>query len=173
MVTRYARPLAALHWILAAMIIGALAGGKFLLEETPNSDPDKLFSLSLHMPLGLAILALMVVRLIVRLRTENPPHADIGNDLLNRAGVWAHWLLYAMVFVMCLSGIVMARSYGLPDIVFGGEGALPEEFTGGPRIVHGIVATALILLVLGHIGAAIYHQKIRKDGLMARMSLRR
>ena len=174
MPTRYSRTLAALHWLLALMIIAELFAGKVLLGNTPNSDPDKLFGLSMHMPIGLVILALMILRVIVRIRSAKPPHADIGNDILNRAGIWAHWLLYALVFIMALSGIVMARGAGLPDIVFGGSGApLPAEFTGPARIVHGFAATALIVLIIGHIGAAIYHQHVRKDGLLARMSLRR
>ena len=83
-------------------------------------------------------------------------------------------MLYALVFVMCLSGIVMARGAGLPDIVFGGSGApLPEVFSGPARLVHGITSTTLIVLIIGHIGAAVYHQYVRKDGLLARMSLRR
>lgn len=174
MPTRYSRTLAALHWLLALMIIGALFGGKVLLDGTPNDDPAKLFSLSMHMPLGLTILALMILRLVVRMRSAEPPHADIGNAILNKAGVWAHWVLYALVFVMCLSGIVMARGAGLPDIVFGGSGApLPEVFSGPARLVHGITSTTLIVLIIGHIGAAVYHQYVRKDGLLARMSLRR
>lgn len=174
MPTRYSRGLAALHWLLALMIIGALFGGKVLLANTPNNDPAKLFSLGLHLTLGLTILALMILRVIVRWRSAKPPHADIGNEILNKAGIWAHWVLYALVFIMAVSGIVTARGAGLPDIVFGGSGApLPDTFTGWARILHGITSTALIVLIVGHIGAAIYHQHVRKDGLLARMSLRR
>lgn len=174
MPTRYSRTLATLHWLLALMIIGALFGGKVLLANTPNSDPGKLFSLSLHLSLGLAILALMTLRVIVRWRSATPPHADIGNEILNKAGIWAHWALYALVFIMAVSGIVTARGADLPAIVFGGSGApLPDIFTGSARTLHGITSTALIVLIIGHIGAAIYHQYVRKDGLLARMSLRR
>ena len=167
--TRNPRTLAVLHWLLALMIIGALFGGKVLLANTPNSDPGKLFSL--HLSLGLAILALMTLRVIVRWRSATPPHADIGNEILNKAGIWA---LHALVFIMAVSGIVTARGADLPDIVFDGSGApLPDIFTGSARILHSVTSTAFIVPIIGHIGAAIYHQHVRKDGPLARISLRR
>jgi cytochrome b561 len=35
--------------------------------------------------------------------------------------------------------------------------------------VHGIFAKALFALIALHIGAALYHQVIHKDGLLSRM----
>jgi cytochrome b561 len=47
---------------------------------------------------------------------------------------------------------------------------LPEDFwVYAPRAGHGITATVLILLIALHVGAALYHQFIRKDNLLARM----
>ena len=169
--TRYHPLLVALHWLLAVMIVIALIAGNFLLAETPNSDPEKLFALSLHMSIGVAIVVLMLIRLITRVRADNPPHADTGNVLLNKAAGAAHVGLDLLVFAMGASGLALAYAAGLPAIVFGGSGApLPPDFSEYlPRAAHGLVATLLALLVLAHVAGFAYHQLLLKDGLFKRM----
>lgn len=173
--SRYHPALVALHWLLALMILGALVAGSVILENTPNDDPFKLTSLAMHMSLGIAILALMLVRVAVRLFTASPPPADTGNALLNKAAAAAHGLLYLLVFGIAVSGLVMANATDLPAIVFGGSGApLPATFEGlTARAVHGALTSLLILLILAHVAAALWHQFVRKDGLFARMSFGR
>ncbi|HCP82677.1 MAG TPA: cytochrome B [Octadecabacter sp.] len=168
---RYHPALVVLHWLLALMIIGGLIMGSQVLAETPNDDPSKLMSLRMHMGMGIAILVLMIIRLGVRLRTAKPPHADIGNGLLNLGAKAAHWVFYLLVFAMCASGIAMAKMAGLPAIVFGGSGeALPANFDDlGPRAAHGLIALLLGLLIVAHVLAGLYHHYGRKDGLLARM----
>lgn len=169
--TRYHPALVALHWLLALLLIVGLVMGNFLLDPIPEADPAKLDALRSHMIAGLLILALMVIRLVVRLRTSHPPEADIGVDLLNKVARWAHWALYIAVFGLIASGIGMSILAGLPPIVFGGSGApLPTSFDDlPPRAAHGFFATVLALLIVGHIAAALYHQFGRKDGLFSRM----
>lgn len=169
--TRYHPALVALHWLLAIMLIAGLAIGTFLLDPIPESEPAKIDALRSHMIAGIAILILMIVRLVVRLRTSHPPEADIGNALLNRLSKWAHWALYLAVFGLIASGIGMSILAGLPPIVFGGSGdPLPASFNDlPPRAAHGLFATLLMLLIAGHVLAALYHQFVRKDGLFSRM----
>lgn len=168
---RYHPFLVALHWLLAFMIIGGLIMGGNVLSETPNNDPEKLFYLRIHMLMGIIILVLMITRLIVRTKSQKPPHADIGNTLLNKLGIYAHYGLYLLVFLMCASGIGISIMAGLPDIVFGGSGApLPGSFDDlAPRAAHGILATVLAIVIASHVLAALYHQYVRKDGLFSRM----
>lgn len=169
--TRYHPVLVFLHWLLAILLIAALSVGTFVLDPIPESDPAKLDALRPHMIVGLVILALMIVRLVVRLRSTHPPEADIGVPLLNTLARLAHWALYIAVFGLIGSGIAMSIQAGLPPIVFGGSGdPLPASFNDlAPRAAHGIFATLLALLIAGHVAAALYHQFVRKDGLLARM----
>ncbi len=161
--------LVALHWLLALMVMAALAAGKLILDATPNSDPHKLDSLQAHMTLGLIIGALMILRLGVRLFTAHPPHAATGSRLLDLAGTAAHWGLYVLVLVMVASGMGISLSAGLPEIL-AGNGTLPPHFWDyPPRAVHGLAATLLGLLILAHIAGAGYHALVLKDGLMRRM----
>ena len=168
---KYHPVLITLHWLLAIMVIAGLLMGGNVLSETPNSDPEKVFYLRMHMSMGMIILVLMLVRLVVRFKTAKPAHADIGNALLNKLGVAAHYLLYALVILMAASGIGISVLAGLPDIVFNGSGAaLPASFDElPPRAAHGVLALILMLVIAAHVLAALYHQFIRKDGLFGRM----
>lgn len=169
--TRYHPALVTLHWLLAAMITLALFMGGIFLSGMPNDDPSKVFGLRGHMTFGIAILALMLVRLVVRLSSKKPPRADAGNPLLNSISVLVHWALYISVIAMALSGLALAIAAGLPAIVFGGSGdPLPVDFLiYPPRMVHGLLANVLVVLIIAHIAGFLYHQFIRRDGLFRRM----
>ncbi|KNZ33342.1 MAG: cytochrome B561 [Methylibium sp. NZG] len=167
---RYHTALVVLHWLLAGLLIVALFIGTFVLTTVPNSSPAKIDALRGHMVAGGLILVLTLVRLIVRLKTSHPAPATTGNALLDRLAPATHWALYLLVLLMAGSGIAMSVLAGLPGIVFGGVGTLPVNFDAlPPRAVHGIVAKLLMLFIALHIAAALYHQFVRRDGLLRRM----
>ena len=100
----------------------------------------------------------------------HPAPATIGNALLVRIAPAMHWAFYLLVLLMAGSGVAMSVLAGLPGIVFGGVGTLPMNFDAlPPRAVHGVVAKLLMLVIGLHIAAALYHQFIRRDGLLSRM----
>ncbi len=169
--TRYHPILVSLHWILAVMIIFGLVIGGTLLVQIPNDDLFKLTALQGHMAIGFLILVLMLFRLVVRLRSTKPPRADAGIPLLNGVAVVVHWALYATVIALAGSGIALSIVAGLPAIVFGGSGeSLPIDFFAfPPRVVHGILANVLAVLILAHIAGFLFHRFVRRDGLFKRM----
>src|SRR5215469_6709225 len=71
-VSRYHPLLVALHWLLAFLTIAALALGALVMAKIPNTDPMKLEALRSHMIGGTLILVMMLVRLVLRTRTEHP-----------------------------------------------------------------------------------------------------
>lgn len=169
MPTRYHPALVALHWALALLIAGALIAGTTMLDGVPNTDPAKLTSLALHMGVGVAILVLMLVRLVVRLRTAHPPQSPAGIAVFDLLAPLVHWGLYAAVIAMALSGIVLSATSGLPAAVFG-SGALPATFDAFPaRVVHGWLSWAVMGLIGVHILGALLHGAIAGDGVMGRM----
>jgi len=59
-----------LHWVVAVLIVAALAIGFLGLAPTLNSDPRKIAVLRVHMAGGMLILVLMGIRFIVRMCTS-------------------------------------------------------------------------------------------------------
>ena len=86
---RYHPILVVIHWVMLVLIVMAWTSGQFVLEHTPNSDPGKIDALRMHMTVGLIAGALLILRLVTKLRSEQPPHAKTGSALLDKAGVWA------------------------------------------------------------------------------------
>ncbi len=130
-----------------------------------------MLSLRMHMGIGVFILILMLLRLIMRLITSKPPPAETGNAALNIVGRATHWALYALVIALAASGIAIANMAGLPEIVFfGADTPLPADFNDlAPRAAHGVIANILMLVIAAHMAGFLYHQFIRKDGLIGRM----
>jgi cytochrome b561 len=174
-IARYHPLLVALHWLLAVLIVAELSLGFFGLAATPSSDPGKIAILRLHMMGGVLILALMVLRFIVRMRTSRPPAATTGYPLLDRIAPITHYGFYVLVLMMVGSGFATAITAGLGEIAFGSSGApLPPTLMTYPTFVaHVFFAMLLAGFVVLHVLAAFYHQFVRRDGLFRRMSFER
>jgi cytochrome b561 len=171
-VSRYHPALVVLHWLLALMIIGLLLAGFFVMNPMPNTDPKKLDILMLHMSAGITILALMLIRYAIRRASARPPMAQTGHPLLDRLARVVHSSFYLVVVLMAASGITTALLAGLNRSVFQRDGEpLPAHFGVFPSFkAHALLALLLAALVLMHVGAALWHQFIRHDGLIRRMS---
>lgn len=169
--SRYHPALVALHWLIALALLFSLGSGMLVLEEIPNSSPEKIDALRGHMIAGIVILLLMLIRLGLRLGTARPAPATTGNAVLDRLAPVAHWGFYVLVLVMAATGIATSVLAGLPGIVFGGSGdPLPESFSIYlPRVLHGAVAGLLLAVIILHAAAALYHQFVRRDKLLSRM----
>ncbi|CAK7067600.1 cytochrome b [Saezia sanguinis] len=167
---RYHPTLTVLHWLLAALIILALAMGSLKLQHIPNSSPEKIMALRGHMMAGNLILLLTLIRFVLRLKTAHPAPVTTNSALLNRLATFMHYGLYLMVLLTAASGLVLAAQANLPAAVFEGRALLPASFSDfTARQIHGWAAMALLALIIGHALAALYHQFIRQDGLMRRM----
>jgi len=173
-VSRYHPLLVTLHWVLAVLIIAELTLGFFGLAATPSSDPRKIGILRVHMTGGVLILALMVFRFIVRIRTPSPADATTGYPLLDRIAPISHYGSYVLVLMMAGTGFAGAMAAGLGEIVFGSSDApLPPVMTYPAFVAHILFAMLLSGLVTVHALAAFYHQFVRRDGLFRRMSFGR
>src|SRR5215469_10708368 len=105
-VSRYHPALVALHWLLAALIVAALAIGALKMVNIPNGDPLKLEALRAHMAGGAFIGALMLARLFVRTGTARPAPATAGRSGLDALARASHRLFYLLVLAMPASGLV-------------------------------------------------------------------
>ena len=162
---RYHPLLVFLHWLIALLVFAALAAGIFL-KGLPNT-PTKLAPLDIHMGLGTLIMFLMIARLFTRYMTKRPAPVDPGTRVLNILADIVHGLLYVAVIAMAIAGMGIASQAGLNT-----PGAsLPVDFFAFPaRYGHKYIAIILMILISGHVGAWAYHQFIKKDNLISRMS---
>jgi cytochrome b561 len=157
----------ALHWAIALFVISFLALGSFVMSPLPND--QELSLLGMHSMLGPILAILILVRLATRFIFKRPAAADAGHPLLNLAGRAVHILLYLGVFALLFSGASLSTAYSLPNIL-AGDGAMPADlFVYPQRFLHGILSNLMMALIALHAGAALYHQFIRKDNLLARM----
>src|SRR5579864_1148424 len=169
-VSRYHPVLVAIHWVLAFLIIADLTIGTFVLVHIPNDVPRKVEALRMHMSVGLVILALMVVRLGLRIGAAAPAEATAGHAFLDRLAWLSHRTLYIAVFGMAISGLVMGLQANVPQVVFLGQGKLPVDFWYySLRSVHYFFARLLMALIALHVAGALYHVFIRRDRLLRRM----
>jgi cytochrome b561 len=161
-----------LHWSMAVLIVTMLFVGVGMVS-TVSRLHDSL--IAFHRPLGIALLALVIVRLVVRLVRGTPPlPADL--PLWQRLGAHgSHVALYALMIAMPLIGWSMLSAGGYPIVLFGGvhlPPVVPHNVTlyAWLRAAHTWLAMALYATVLLHLGAALFHALIRRDGVLSSMA---
>lgn len=164
-------PARILHWLMAAMILAMLFIGVGMVASVSERHE---WLLRIHKPLGIAILLLAVVRVAVRLRHPPPPLPADLPMLQKLAAHASHWLLYALMIAMPLVGWAMLSAGGYP-VMLGASLRLPAILPASAtafailRHLHGWLALLLFLTFLAHLGAALYHGLIRRDGVLASM----
>ena len=175
----YSIPARLLHWAVAVLVLLQLPLS-FASDWTKGSLSNLL--LDQHVRIGLLILALMVLRLILALmvlrwswRVAVPPPLLPSHMAKwhRRVAGTTHRLLYLLLFAMPLTGYVLWAWTG-PDLDWWGMGEVPVLFRGGDdefwRSVAGYAheygGYFLSALLALHVGAALHHQLVVRDGLI-------
>lgn len=166
--TRYGSVAIAIHWLTALAILGLLTSG-LIMEDAP---PEQLRGiLPVHATVGTTVLALTLFRIGWWLWGDRRP-APLPDQpkLQERVASAVHLLLYAAIIVLAASGIAtLALSGAIPALLGGTPLHSLEDLL--PRLTHELVSKLLIGLLVLHIGAALYHQFIRRDRLLGRMGI--
>lgn len=157
-----------LHWTMAVLIVGNLIGG-LIHDIAPR------MIMPGHFMGGLLILTLAVIRLLWRL-THRPPAWPAHFATWEKVSAGAvHWAFYVMMILVPLSGWLMVSSSDRTISIYGlfNLPKLPveqsEAFGQLMSERHELLAYATIALLVFHIAAALRHQYVKKDGIMARM----
>ncbi|MFT7111443.1 MAG: cytochrome b561 [Porticoccaceae bacterium] len=159
-----------LHWLTVLGIFLLLLGGP-IFHFMPETEKISRAA-SGHAGLGTLVLILMSVRLYWRSR--NPVAAPAMPGWQARLSLLVHRLLYACVLLQPTLGILMAMTSPYDVVAFGyfNYSALVganETWYQIFHICHRLNGALLALTVLLHIAAAIYHQLVIRDNLLARM----
>lgn len=172
MPNRYDAVAVVLHWSIAFLILVAFGLG-LTVDDFPKAVVPAV--VNIHALIGLAVLALTIVRLAWRITHRPPPLPASAGQLTDRLSKIIHALLYLLMIAVPL--------VGLPTLFYRGKGldfglvAVPQFLPRVPEIFHPLTeahelgAYAVVLLAVGHAAAAIYHQVALRDGLVLRMTL--
>ncbi|PCD02938.1 cytochrome B [Sphingomonas spermidinifaciens] len=168
---RYNSVARTLHWVIAVLIIGNLAGGLLhdALEDVVNVMP-------IHKATGLLILGLTLVRIGWRLTHRPPPLPGHVAGLERLGAQAAHVGLYALMLLMPMSGWIMSSAgkyplsfYGLFDVP---KFAVTRDdpIAGIAGEGHGLLGWVMLALVVLHVAAALRHHFVLKDQVLRRMA---
>lgn len=161
-----------LHWLMALAILAMLFIGVGMVS---TAAPAHVLLLTTHKTLGLALLLLVLLRIVVRLRAGTPP---LPRDLpppMRLAARLAHFALYGLMLAMPLLGWAMQSAGAYPIVLLGGLQlpAILAPDAGLYTLLHGAHVTlglAFFALILLHIAAALFHALIRRDGVFQSMA---
>jgi cytochrome b561 len=162
----------ALHWCVALLIFMQIPLGLYAANLPVSM--ARLQWLSYHKSLGMTILALALLRLVWRWVDAPPPLPGTMPPWERRAALAAHRALYVVPVLAMLAGWLYASAAGLsvnwfgliliPDLIAKNTGIAPLF-----KELHHVLVGLLVVLLIGHIGAATRHALILRDNVLQRM----
>lgn len=171
-VTPYSLPARWLHWLTAIAVLLVIPFGFIMMRLPSGPAQDQLFDL--HRSIGFLILCLAVLRVFVRIvkgAPPTPPGLPAWQRVVSHA---VHYLLYVLIFAMPLLGWATSSAFGARVSVFG-LFTLPDLVAENRPLsdtlgeIHAYLGWTMAVLVAIHIGAALMHGVIQRDGVLSRM----
>jgi cytochrome b561 len=159
-----------LHWTMAAMVLTMLCIGVSMVASLGNYH----LLLSIHRPLGMAILILVIIRFLNRLLNPPPPFPTTMSRLEQLAATASEFTMYGLMFILPLIGWGMLSAAHNPIVLYGSihlPFILPQNLVLYTvlRQAHTILAYLFFLLFIAHFSAILYHTLIVRDGMLKRM----
>jgi cytochrome b561 len=161
-----------LHWLMAICILAMLFIGVGMVSTVM---PKYLTLVSIHKPLGIAILVLALIRLGVRLGYGAPPLPLDLPEPMKLAAHLSHYAFYGLMIGMPLIGWGMLSAAAYPVVLCGGlylPAILPQSDSLHTLLwnAHFYLAFLFFALILLHVAAALFHALIRRDGVFEAMA---
>ena len=159
-----------LHWLMAAMVLTMLGIGVAMVASLG----DYHLLVSLHRPLGISILILVVIRYVNRQLSTLPPFPPTMSSQERFVAHASEILLYTLLFVEPLVGWGMLSAAGYPIVMFGSVHLFPilphnVLLFAMLRRTHTYLAYLLFLAFVAHFGAILFHTLVVRDGILNRM----
>ena len=161
-----------LHWSMAAMVIAQLFIGVTMVASLSYYP----LLLAIHRPLGIAILAFAVVRVLNRITHRPPAFLATMSPIERRIAAWSEYLLYALLLAQPLVGWAMLSAARNPIVLYGPihlPGIAPHNISvfAALRLCHTILAYLLFLTFTAHMCAVLFHTFVLRDRIIDRMAL--
>jgi len=159
-----------LHWLMAAMVLTMLGIGVAMVASLG----DYHGLVSIHRPLGIAILILVVIRFVNRQFSSLPPFPPTMSQQERFIAHASEILLYSLLFLLPLVGWGMLSAARYPIVMFGSLHLFPilphsAMLYAVLRRTHTFLAYLLFLAFLAHFAAILFHTLIVRDGILSRM----
>ena len=160
-----------LHWTMAVLVVAMLLIGVGMVASLGNYH----LLVSIHKPLGILILILVAIRLVNRLLNPAPPLPDHMPAWQRLAAKGSHVALYFLMFALPLVGWAMLSAADYPIVLYGSlhlPAILPHDamLYAGLRKTHTVLAFLLFATFIAHLGAALLHALIHRDGVFDSMA---
>lgn len=173
----YKTPARWLHWSVALLVLAMLPVGLLMVQQE-LSRPFQNALFLFHKNTGVIVALLVFARILYRWRNPPPPLPQTLPVWQHHVSKWTHRLLYLLIVLMPVSGYVRVRAGGFPIEMLDSLGIgtlLPksEALANAAKSIHYAGAWALAVLVALHVGAALQHALIKRDGVFQRMWLAR
>ena len=169
--TRFTAAQRTIHWLMALCILAMLFIGVAMVSTATGA---YLPLVSLHKPLGIAILLLALLRLGLRARDGAPPLPADLPEPIKLAAKLSHVAFYGLMIAMPLIGWAMLSAAAYPVIVAGFHlpAILPQSAALHTLLwtAHRLLAFAFFALILLHLSAALFHALVRRDGVFEAMA---
>jgi cytochrome b561 len=169
---RYSGVAQALHWLTAILVLAAFIaaeGGPESRVYSPERDGQRI----LHESLGLAVLALVVVRIVWRLLDRAPDGAPMPRWMTLSATL-THGLLYLLLFAVPLTAVFGAwleghalNTYLLAEIP--SPLAPAHDLGAWLTELHTLIGDAILWLAGLHAVAALFHHFVLRDKVLLAM----
>jgi cytochrome b561 len=170
---RYSMTAMSLHWLIALMIgVGFYIG--WIMTDIPGFTPTKLKYFSWHKWIGVTVFVLAAIRVAWRLTHRAPALPSGVTPLQKLAAEAVHAILYLLMLAIPATGYLYSSAAGIPVVYLG---IVPLPTLIGPdaalkvvlKTIHIVLNYTLLALVILHVLAALKHQFVDRDGLLARM----
>lgn len=160
-----------LHWIMAVMIVTMLAIGVAMVASLA----DYHWLASIHRPLGIAILAMVVVRLVNRLASPIPPYPTTMTRAEKFIARSSEYLMYGLMIALPLVGWGMLSAARYPVVLYGSVHLpfiLPHNAMSFAmlRKTHTVLAYSFFAAILAHFSAILFHTFVVRDRIFDRMA---
>lgn len=168
----FGAPLIAVHWLVLVLMAAAYATME-LRDIFPRGSDGRQAMRAAHYALGLSVLALVLVRILLRISRGTPPIVPAPPAWQATAARLGHLALYALMVVLPLLGWLAFSAEARPAAILGvGLPMLiaPHEAWVKPlEGAHEVVGTIGYALVGLHAAAALWHHYVVRDNTLALM----
>jgi cytochrome b561 len=159
------------HWLTAAMVLTILGIGLSMLASL--ADYHRL--VSIHRPLGILVLIVVVIRFVNRHYSTLPPFPATMSPRERSVASASELLLYALLVLQPLVGWGMLSAGRYPIMLFGSIHLFPilphnVMLYAALRRAHTVLTYLLFLTFLAHLGAVLFHTWVVRDGAFSRMA---